>query len=96
MRCWAAGLPVIATRGAPWRELETQDCGWWVKTGAGPLAAALKAALGLPAETLAAMGAQGRAWMAQSFSWNARAAEMLDVYRWLTDGGAPPAHVRLD
>lgn len=92
----AAGLPVIATRGAPWSGLETHGCGWWVKGGEAPLATALRAAMALPAESLAAMGARGCAWMTESFSWDARAREMLDVYRWLATGDERPAHVRLD
>ena len=24
------GIPVIASKGTPWQDLETHNCGWWV------------------------------------------------------------------
>jgi hypothetical protein len=41
------------------------------------------------------MGARGRQWMARDFGWDRIAADMLDVYCWLRDGGDPPATVRI-
>jgi glycosyltransferase involved in cell wall biosynthesis len=92
----AAGIPVIASRGSPWAGLEANGCGWWVETGPEPLAAALRVALAAPDDVLADMGARGRAWMQESFSWKRRAGEMLEVYKWLQVGGMAPACVRLD
>ncbi|HET7409710.1 MAG TPA: glycosyltransferase [Paracoccaceae bacterium] len=86
----AAGTPVIATHGTPWSGLEAERCGWWVPHGPEPLAAALETAMALPAGELAAMGGRGREWVARDFSWQAVAEQMLEVYRWLRDGGAAP------
>ena len=41
----AAGLPAIVTKGAPWRGLDTEGCGWWIEGGAAALAEALVRAL---------------------------------------------------
>jgi glycosyltransferase involved in cell wall biosynthesis len=92
----AAGVPVISSKGAPWAGLETEGCGWWIDQGQEPFAAALGVALALPHETLRAMGAKGRAWMARDFSWGRIAEQMLAVYAWLLDGGERPNAVRLD
>lgn len=91
----AAGTPVIASRGSPWRGLEDEGCGWWVDHGVETLAAALKRAMALPAEQLAVMGQKGRNWMARDFSWQQAAETMMAVYGWLLDGGEPPACLRL-
>jgi glycosyltransferase involved in cell wall biosynthesis len=91
----AAGTPVIATKGAPWRALQSEGCGWWIDHGVEPLAAALADAMIMTREALQAMGAKGRAWMARDFSWDRVARDMLDVYRWLALRGEPPATVRL-
>jgi glycosyltransferase involved in cell wall biosynthesis len=91
----AAGTPVIATKGAPWRALQSEGCGWWIDHGVDPLAAALASAMGMTREALQAMGARGRTWMARDFSWDRVANDMLDVYRWLVLGGEPPGTVRL-
>jgi glycosyltransferase involved in cell wall biosynthesis len=44
----AAGIPAIVTNGAPWKGLETEDCGWWIDHGVDPLLAALKTATSPP------------------------------------------------
>jgi glycosyltransferase involved in cell wall biosynthesis len=92
----ATGIPVIATRGAPWAGLETERCGWWVDHGVGPLAAALANAMAMTHEALKTMGGRGRKWVARDFSWNHVAGEMLKVYRWLARGCTPPDTIRLD
>ncbi|MGH7972504.1 MAG: glycosyltransferase, partial [Limisphaerales bacterium] len=43
----ACGLPVVTTTGTPWQELVKRHCGWWIDTGAEPLAAALGEAISL-------------------------------------------------
>jgi glycosyltransferase involved in cell wall biosynthesis len=89
-------VPVIVTKGAPWSGLETQGCGWWIAHGVEPLVAALRQAMDMPRSTLKSMGAKGREWMAQDFSWERVAQEMLAVYRWLAFGDNPPSVVRFD
>jgi glycosyltransferase involved in cell wall biosynthesis len=92
----AASVPVIATRGTPWGGLVTEACGWWVDQGVEPLAAALKSAMGTPRAALKEMGARGRAWIENEFSWNRVACEMSNIYLWLARGGDVPSSVRFD
>lgn len=87
----AAGVPVIATKGAPWKGLIEQECGWWVDLGVDALSAALDQALAMPRERLIAMGGKGRSWMRRDFSWEKVASDMLHVYHWLTQGGGRPS-----
>jgi glycosyltransferase involved in cell wall biosynthesis len=89
------GTPVIATKGAPWRGLASEGCGWWVDHGVEPLAAALTDAMAMGRRALQMKGAKGRAWMKRDFSWDCVARDMLDVYRWLSSGGEVPTTVRL-
>jgi glycosyltransferase involved in cell wall biosynthesis len=91
----AAETPVIATKGAPWRALETEGCGWWIDHSIDSLAATLTAAMAMTREELKKMGAKGRAWMARDFSWDRIARDTLELYRWLFVGGEPPNTVRL-
>ena len=39
------GIPCIATQGAPWKELETHRCGWWVSYNQTAITEAVRAAL---------------------------------------------------
>ena len=90
----AAGTPVICTKGAPWRGLEDERCGWWIDHGVEPLAEALGNAMSLPREMLNEMGRRGRAWMVRDFSWDRVARDMTTVYSWLIRGSEPPEAVR--
>jgi glycosyltransferase involved in cell wall biosynthesis len=90
----AAGTPVISTKGAPWSGLEREGCGWWIEHGVEPLGAALAHAMALPREALKAMGDKGREWMAQDFSWDCIARDMLGVYHWLARRAERPPAIR--
>jgi glycosyltransferase involved in cell wall biosynthesis len=92
----AAGVPVIATKGAPWAGLKLERCGWWIDHGVEPMAAALRIATELSPRELQAMGTRGREWMARDYSWERIAANMLDVYRWVSMRGDRPESVRSD
>jgi glycosyltransferase involved in cell wall biosynthesis len=72
----AHGTPVVTTTGTPWSEAAERGAGFWVEPTEAALAAALREAAALPPERLDAMGARGRAWMQETFSWPAVAARM--------------------
>lgn len=92
----AVGVPVISTRGAPWKGLRTYGCGWWIDHGPGALAATLREALALPIERRRQMGARGRDWMIRDFSWKQIATNMISAYQWTKSGGTPPPYVWID
>jgi glycosyltransferase involved in cell wall biosynthesis len=89
----SCGVPVITTKGTPWEELETQNCGWWVDTGVEPLKQALEQALVLPQETLQAMGKNGRKLVEEKYSIEAVAEQMLALYKWILNKGEKPEFV---
>lgn len=74
----AHAVPVIASYGTPWRELEEQGCGLWVSNDPESLARAIKKMKGMP---LRNMGLKGRDWMEQAFNWPSIARKMAHVYR---------------
>lgn len=91
----AHGLPVITTRGAPWEDLVTHRCGWWIDVGVEPLVPALREAMALTDEQRAAMGARGRDYVSR-FDWGRIAEQTLALYRWILGRGARPDVVRLE
>lgn len=91
----AHGTPVLTTTAAPWGELMSRDCGWWVLPEAGAVRAALASALRLPASELERLGSNGRSLVRERYSWNSIGERWVEVYRWLLSGGAPPASVHL-
>lgn len=77
------GVPVIASKGTPWQELKSRGAGDWVANDPASLALAVDE---MAQKNLEAMGQLGRAWMYESFDWNAVGRRMADVYRQLRDG----------
>lgn len=92
----ACGVPVITTKGAPWKGLLTHRCGWWIDIGVEPLVAALREATNLPPDNLRDMGRRGRAYVEQCFGWPSIAQQMLSVYRWVLKQGDKPDCVMCD
>lgn len=79
----ARGLPVITTTGAPWRELETYRCGWWVAPGVEGIAGALSAAMATPGEALLDMGARGKALIEEKYAWARIGRNALCASEWV-------------
>lgn len=79
----AAGVPVLVTDSTPWSQLESKAAGRclpWQDFSAG-----LADLLLLPPEELAAMGARGRRWMLEDYSWSRAAQRLAAFYRTLID-----------
>lgn len=74
----AAGVPVIASRGTPWGEMESIGCGLWVENDEEHLAGAIRQINGM---SLREMGQKGRAWMEREYSWRSVAEKMAELYR---------------
>jgi glycosyltransferase involved in cell wall biosynthesis len=73
-------VPVITTKGAPWAELLSQRCGWWIDIGVEPLAGALREAMGLSDEERRSMGENGRRLVEAKYTWPAIAEQMRAAY----------------
>lgn len=73
----AHGVPVIASKGTPWKRVEEVGCGLWVDNDPQSLAEAMKRIATMP---LREMGQRGREWMAREFSIEATTRQMINVY----------------
>lgn len=91
----SSGIPVIATKGAPWEGLETNRAGRWIEIGVDPLVGALEEMLSHSSVDLHEMGRRGRIWMKRDFSWQGVAKTLADTYRWTLNGGSKPDSVIL-
>ena len=89
------GRPVVTTHGTPWEGLPQHGAGWWVPVNTDALIAALREAMTLDGAVLRDMGARGREWVAQTFTWPRVGRQMLDAYEWLLNQRERPACVRL-
>jgi glycosyltransferase involved in cell wall biosynthesis len=82
----AHGLPVLATKRAPWPMLPERGCGWWVDATVDGVAEGLKQATSQDSETLQAMGARARGLIAAQFGWANVAKQFINMYEELTVG----------
>lgn len=87
------GIPCIATTGAPWKDLEDYQCGWWVEYNQTAITKAVQSALETPVDELYAMGVQGKKLMKDKYSIEAVAKQMKDVYEWLLGNHEKPDFV---
>jgi glycosyltransferase involved in cell wall biosynthesis len=89
------GIPVIASKGTPWEELETHKCGWWITNDAINLARALEIALEIPETERIAMGQRGNKLISEKYTLNAVGSMMKLFYQWIVFGGEKPEFINL-
>lgn len=76
----ACGTPVITTKGAPWHDLETWKCGWWIDRDVDSLTNALREFLMLDEKELEEMGRNGRRLVEEKYSSKVMADKMAELY----------------
>lgn len=87
------GIPCIATTGAPWKDLEDYQCGWWVEYNQTAITKAVQSALETSVDELYAMGVRGKKLMKDKYSIEAVAKQMKEVYEWLLGRSEKPDFV---
>lgn len=84
------GVPVITTKGTPWRELETWNCGKWIDLPSCESWAALDEALqwffNLSADQLQDMRRNGHRLVESKYTWAAACQSMIAGYENILGG----------
>ena len=86
-------VPVITTKGTPWEDLQTHNCGWWIDIGVQPLKVTLETAMRTSESELVEMGQNGRRLIEENYSIKSVAKQMLELYNWILDKGEKPNFV---
>lgn len=89
----SVGTPVIASLGAPWQELNTCHCGWWISNDVETLAKNIQEVLDLPESDIAEMGGNGKRLVEEKYSDMQVAGMMKRLYEWILNGGKKPEFV---
>lgn len=74
------GIPCIATKGAPWEELETYKCGWWVNYNQQDITNAVRVAILSSKEELSLMGNSGKKLIKSNYSIESISEKMKSLY----------------
>jgi glycosyltransferase involved in cell wall biosynthesis len=88
------GIPVITSKGTPWEELNTHNCGWWIDNDVDTIAKTLKEAITLPEETYRQMGIRGRELIKNNYSIEIVVEKMLLLYQWILEQRGKPEFVK--
>ena len=86
-------VPVIATAGSPWQELESHTWGWWVGNDVDTLTATVGEVLELNAGILHEMGDRGRKLILKKYGIDTIARQMKELYDWITGNAVKPDFV---
>ncbi len=87
------GIPVIASKGTPWQELDEWGCGWWVDNDVPTLTATIRTALALPTAERMAMGMRGKELIRTNYTMEVVAARFKELYEWIAGAGPKPDFV---
>lgn len=87
------GSPVIASKGTPWSDLETFDCGWWVDNDIDTLISTLLIAINLSEQDRLGMGERGRTLVLRHYSIKSVSLRMKQLYEWLVYKNIKPEYV---
>ena len=89
----ASYTPVITTKGAPWEDLNTYKCGWWIDIGVEPLREAIEKAI--ISNDLEKMAQNGREVIENKYSLEVVAKNMTKLYEWLLNKNNMPKFIEL-
>jgi glycosyltransferase involved in cell wall biosynthesis len=87
------GIPVIASKGTPWEELNTHRCGWWVENDVETLSETLQKAIETPEKERIEMGKRGQELVKNNYSVEVIAKKMIRLYDWILNSGEKPEFV---
>lgn len=86
-------IPCIATKGSPWEDLNTYNCGWWIEYNQEAITDAIHKAINTSQTELSAMGERGRKLMEENYSIEAIGCKMKTLYEWILGKGSKPKSV---
>lgn len=87
------GVPVIASKGMPWKDLEDYHCGWWIDNDQDTINHAIMMAYNTSEEDRIQMGMNGKKLMRDKYSVEVLGGKMKQLYEWILNGGEKPDFV---
>lgn len=89
------GIPVIASKGMPWQELDEFHCGWWIENDQETVNQTLHIAINTPESERIEMGMHGKQLVAEKYSVDSLGEKMKQFYEWVLYGGTMPEFVNI-
>lgn len=87
------GVPVIATTGMPWEDLELHNCGWWVSNDQESINKTILESYDVGENVRIQMGRNGKILMRNNYSVEVLGAKMKSLYEWILTRSTKPDFV---
>lgn len=87
------GVPVIASKGMPWQELEDFHCGWWINNDQESINRTIMKAYETSEMDRIQMGMNGKRLMSEKYAVDVLGLKMKQLYEWILYGGTKPDFV---
>lgn len=87
------GIPVIASKGMPWCELQEYQCGWWIDNDQDTINHTLSQAISISKSDWMRMSKNGRRLVQEKYSVGILGEKMKQLYGWILNGGKAPDFV---
>ena len=87
------GVPVIASKGMPWQELEEYYCGWWIDNDQEAINQTLHIAVNTLEFERIQMGVNGKQLIKEKYAVDKLGEKMKQLYEWILYGGIHPDFV---
>jgi glycosyltransferase involved in cell wall biosynthesis len=84
------GVPVLTTKGTPWEELNSHDCGYWVDNNEEGIKKGLLKILQTSQTDLKAMGSRGKKLIKSKYLWSETSKRTIELYSWILNVGQKP------
>lgn len=89
----SCGIPVITTKGTPWKDLEEYNAGSWIDIGIEPLRNTLETYLTKDSKELQQMGMNGRKLVEDKYSIESVGEKFKHLYNWILNKAEKPEFV---
>ncbi len=89
------GVPVLTTKGMPWKCLPENNCGWWIDNNQDTVNKSLLEIAKIPNEALRDMGENGKKLILKDYSVDAVGRKLSNMYKWILKGGKTPDFIHL-
>lgn len=87
------GIPVLTTKGTPWSELESNNCGFWVDNTTLGIKNGILQILQSSEEELKDMGLKGKKLIGEKYLWSKCSQKTIEMYHWILNGGGKPSFI---
>ncbi|MDB9846674.1 glycosyltransferase [Flavobacteriaceae bacterium] len=87
------GVPVLTTKGTPWGELESNNCGFWVDNTDLGIKNGILQILQSSKEELKEMGVRGKKLISEKYLWSKCALKTSEMYQWILNKGLKPSFI---